>query len=70
MTKVLTTNTEQISVFDKTACVEREVRMRESVYPRWVAVGKMSDKQAKRELAVMKAILADYREFSREQQLL
>ena len=62
--------TEAISVFDKTACIEREVRLRERVYPRLVSIGKMTDKLAKRELAVMKAILVDYREHSREQSLL
>jgi len=45
----------------KLACVEREIKMRERVYPRWVAAGKMSQEKADLELEVMRAIAEDYR---------
>jgi hypothetical protein len=46
---------------DKLACLEREIKLRERVYPRWVGGGKMSQDKADREIAVMKAIADDYR---------
>ena len=44
----------------KCAAIEREIKLRERVYPRRVAEKKMTQKQADREIAVMRAILADY----------
>lgn len=38
-------------------CVEREIRMRRTTYPRWVAAGKMKLDQAEREQRVMEAVL-------------
>jgi hypothetical protein len=40
------------------ACVAREVKMRERVYPRRVGSGHMSQGQADRELAAMQSVLA------------
>ncbi len=45
---------------DKRACIERELKMRRKVYPRWVENQKMTQAQADREIAIMEAILADY----------
>lgn len=47
-----------ISYDQKRAAVEREIKMRRRVYPRWVEAGKMS--KANEEIAIMEAILADY----------
>ncbi len=49
-----------ISHDDKRACIERELKMRRRVYPRWVEAGKMSQAHADKEIATMEAILADY----------
>ena len=49
-----------ITPADKRACLERELRMRRRVYPRWVQAGKLSQAEADREITVMEAILADY----------
>ncbi len=38
--------------------VKREIRMREQVYPKWTAAGKMSKHTAEIEMAAMKAVLA------------
>lgn len=38
-------------------CVKREVKMRERVYPRWIAAGKMKQENADREIATMKKVL-------------
>jgi hypothetical protein len=40
------------------ACVEREIKMRESSYPRWVQAGKMTQAKADAELLAMRAVLA------------
>ena len=49
-----------ITPADKRACLERELRMRRRVYPRFVQTGKLTQAEADREIAVMEAILADY----------
>ncbi len=38
------------------ACVSREVALRERVYPRWVAAGRMTQAKADAEIAAMKAV--------------
>lgn len=45
---------------DKIRCLEREIKMRERVYKRWVDIKKMTQTEADHEIACMKAILADY----------
>ena len=45
----------------KLACIQREIKMRERVYPRWVASGTMSQEKADLELEVMRAIAEDYK---------
>jgi hypothetical protein len=47
-----------ISLEDQIKCVQREIGMRERVYPRWVANGKMSPQKADHELEAMQAVLA------------
>ena len=49
---------------DKLKCVERELKMRLRVYPRWIEIGRMSQKQAEHELACMRAIVEDYRKIA------
>ena len=46
---------------EKLKCIEREIKMRERVYPRWVEQKRMTQKQADHELAVMRNIADDYR---------
>jgi hypothetical protein len=46
--------TEHVNLIE---CVEREIRMRERVYPAWVARGKMSKERADREIALMREVL-------------
>jgi hypothetical protein len=50
------------TVQDKRECATREARLRRRVYPRWVQSGKMTQRQADREIAIMEAIAADYAE--------
>ncbi|MBF6560523.1 MAG: hypothetical protein IVW56_09550 [Candidatus Binataceae bacterium] len=39
------------------ACIRREIALRERVYPKWVAAGRMKQEAADRELATMTAVL-------------
>jgi hypothetical protein len=50
-----------ISDRDKLQCIERELRMRHKVYPRWISTNRMTETKAKREIEIMKAIYEDYR---------
>ena len=50
----------EITAADKLKCVERELKMRYRVYARWVDKGKMTQKQADREIELMEEIAADY----------
>jgi hypothetical protein len=52
---------------EQIACVKREIAMRERVYPRWVAAGKMKDSQASHEIECMRAILATLEALPKEQ---
>lgn len=47
---------------EKRECVAREYRLRKRAYPRWVKLGRMSQEDADRELALMQAVLDDYSE--------
>ena len=42
---------------DRVKCIEREVILRRRVYPRFVQTGKMTQKKADQEIAVMESIL-------------
>ncbi len=50
---------------EKAECAEREVKQRTRVYIRLVAEKKMSIEFANRQIDIMKAIAADYREMAR-----
>lgn len=38
-------------------CVRREIAMRQSVYPKWVAAKRMKQQQADHEIAAMQSVL-------------
>lgn len=62
--------TDIITAADKLACAERELKMRERVYPRWVAEGRMSAGKAAHEIECMKHIIADYQAAAGKERLL
>lgn len=45
---------------EKHACAERELKMRERVYPHRIEGGRMSQAKADHEIAIMREIAADY----------
>lgn len=50
-----------IEPIDKLRCVEREIAMRKTIYPKLVASGRMKQDEADREIAVMEAVADDIR---------
>lgn len=42
--------------------IEREIAMRERVYPRWIADGKLKQAKADRQIAILRAAVARLRE--------
>lgn len=59
-----------ISMGEKLACVERELKMRRKVYPRRVEIGWMKEKEADREIEIMQAIVEDYMALTAKDRLL
>jgi hypothetical protein len=55
------TNKTEFTPLDKMKCCERELALRGKVYPAWIRNGRMKKATAERELALMEAILMDYR---------
>ena len=62
--------TDTITAADKLACAERELKMRKSVYPRWIENGKLSLGKATHEIAAMEAIVSDYQDAAAKERLL
>ena len=50
-----------ISDVDKRAALARELAFRRRCYPKWVAEGRMTRAQMRHQIAVIEAILDDYR---------
>lgn len=46
----------EITIDEQIACVRRELAMRQRVYPKWVAGGKMKQPDADKELERMQAV--------------
>lgn len=49
---------QEVSLDRQQQAVRRELNMRQRVYPRWVANGKMTQAKADEEIAAMAAVLA------------
>jgi hypothetical protein len=49
-----------VTTAQKVAALRREIALRRNVFPGRVRLGKMTQAEAYREIAVMEAILADY----------
>ncbi len=50
-----------ITTQDKLNEIERELRMRQRVYPRMIEAGKLKPEDASRQITVLTTIAADYR---------
>ncbi len=60
----------KVSITVQVQCVERELNMRKTLYPRWVESGKMSQQKAKREIDAMQATLETLKTLEPKQQKL
>ena len=58
-----------ISAADKLQCAERELKYRRRVYGRLIERGKMSQREAERELQLMEAIRDDYRDLASDEEI-
>jgi hypothetical protein len=54
---------------EKMQCADRELLYRKRVYPRLVGKGRMTLEAARREIAIMEEIAADYRALAAEEPL-
>jgi hypothetical protein len=59
-----------ITAETKLACIEREIKMRRRVYPRWVTDGRMTQAKADDEIKTMEAIADDYRKAATQERLI
>ena len=57
-----------IALARQVACIERELRMRRRVYPRWVQEGRKPQADADREIAEMEAVLETLKALQPQQQ--
>jgi hypothetical protein len=58
------------SIEDQIACVRREIKMRQRVFPRWVAEGRKSQEEADREIRTMQDVQASLEEIAAKGRLL
>ncbi|OGV45827.1 MAG: hypothetical protein A2017_18170 [Lentisphaerae bacterium GWF2_44_16] len=56
-----------VSIERQIACVKREIKMRENVYPKWVLSGRMSVETSKEEIEAMKGVLETLQEVERKE---
>lgn len=59
--------TSMASATDKRKCIQRELRMRRTVYSSRVQRGAMTQEEADREIKLMEEILADYQAKERDE---
>lgn len=52
---------DDVRIEDKIAEIERELGMRRTLYPKWVAEGKLQQADAHRRIITLEAILEDYK---------
>jgi hypothetical protein len=49
---------------NKLACAQRELAFRQRVYPRWIEQGRYTEVKAALEIAMMEAVVEDYRKLA------
>jgi hypothetical protein len=62
--------TQQYDAKIKFAAVEREIKFRRRVYPRWIEAGKITDGFAATQISIFEAIAEDYRQEAEKERLL
>lgn len=59
-----------VTLKDQIACIEREITMRQRVYPRWIEAGRMKQAKADAEIRTMQAVLATLKTLEEKERLL
>jgi hypothetical protein len=60
----------KVSLTEQVAAVEREIKMRQRVYPRWVEGGRMTQQKADAEIRAMEAVLATVQAAEKSERLI
>jgi hypothetical protein len=60
----------QVPIEVQVRCIEREIAMRERVYPRWVESKRMTQGKADEEMEAMRAVLATLQTIAEGQRLI
>lgn len=66
----MTTITQQYDAKIKLAAVEREIKYRRRVYPRWIEAGNITDGFAAAQISIFEAIAEDYRKQAETERLI
>ena len=59
-----------VTLKDQIICIEREISMRQRVYPRWVEDGRMKQAKADAEIRTMQAVLSTLKSLEEKERLL
>jgi len=60
----------QVPIEAQVRCIEREITMRERVYPRWVESKRLTQRKADEEMEAMRAVLATLQTIAAGQRLI
>ncbi len=60
----------KVPIGEQIACIDRELRYRLRVYPRWVEAGKMTPNKAREELRRLEAVLETLKEIESKGRLI
>lgn len=59
-----------ITLKDQIACIEREITMRQRVYPRWIEAGRIKQAKADTEIRTMQAVLTTLKSLEEKERLI
>lgn len=59
-----------VPMIDQLRCAERELKMRQRAYPRWIAANRMTASQAASETRAMEAIVETLRKLAEGERLI
>jgi hypothetical protein len=66
----MSTSITEYSARSKLGAIERELKYRRRVFPRWVEEGRMTDGLASSQIAIFEAIADDYRALAAKERLI
>jgi hypothetical protein len=60
----------KFTVAEKLKCAKRELALRQAVYPKFIASGRLKQQSADQEIALMQAIVDDYTALEQTERLI